>query len=121
MTPSRNALAMLAIAMIPPWRRFILKPRKATVVNIKLKLLFLSGQISGGVSELLLTFSISLADPALVNSLQGVQYILLFIFSLFWANRLPHIFKEVLSPLIIGIKITGIIVISAGLYILAFL
>ena len=47
----------------------------------KTGLLFLAGQAAGGTQELLLTFSISLATPALVNSLQGIQYVFIFLFT----------------------------------------
>lgn len=81
--------------------------------------LFLFGQASGGISELLLTFSVSLANPALVNSLQGSQYVFLFIASLLLAKRYPMIFKDSESKLGIGTKIIGIICVGFGLYILA--
>lgn len=80
---------------------------------------FLIGQFTGGASQLLLTFSISLADPALVNALQGVQYIFLFIFGLFLAKKLPNLFGEKLSFWLWFAKIIGIILISLGLFVLS--
>lgn len=74
--------------------------------------IFLLGQAAGGASELLLQFSISLAAPALVNSLQGTQYIFLLIFGLF--------LKEKYTRASLFFKFIGIIFIGAGLYILAF-
>ncbi len=82
--------------------------------------LFLLGQSAGGASELLLTFSISLATPALVNSLQGIQYAFLFIFSLVLSNRLPKVFKEDFSLYNMYSKLAGIIFLALGLYVLAF-
>ncbi len=80
--------------------------------------LFIVGQMTGGTSELLLTFSISLATPALVNSLQGTQYIFIFLGSLLLAKRFPAVFHEHLSPLIFGSKVIGIIFVGLGLYFL---
>lgn len=82
-------------------------------------ILFLIGQFTGGASQLLLTFSISLADPALVNALQGVQYIFLFIFGLILARKLPAMFGEKLSFWLWSAKLLGIILITLGLFILA--
>lgn len=78
--------------------------------------LFLIGQATGGSSEMLLTFSISLAYPALVNSLQGVQYVFLFIFGLFLSKKFPSLFAEKLSRLLWTSKIIGILLIITGLF-----
>jgi hypothetical protein len=82
--------------------------------------LFFAGQCAGGVSELLLTYSISLASPALVNSLQGAQYAFLFICNIFLAKKLPHIYHHHHSIFYNGAKIIGILCIAWGLHILAF-
>ncbi len=82
-------------------------------------ILFLIGQFAGGASQLLLTFSISLADPALVNAMQGVQYIFLFIFGLLLARKLPALFGEKLSIWLWFGKLIGIILIALGLFVLS--
>lgn len=80
--------------------------------------LFLIGQAAGGIQELLLTFSVSLANPALVNSLQGFQYIFLFFLNLILSKKLPETYKENYKLPVLATKITGILLIGAGLYIL---
>lgn len=82
-------------------------------------MLFFIGQFFGGISELLLTFSISLANPALVNSLQGTQYVFLFIFSYILAKYFPKIYGGKVSKLIIFGRILGIMLIAFGLYLLS--
>lgn len=72
-------------------------------------LIFIGGQITGVTSEFLLLFSISLANPALVNSLQGTQYIFLLILS-----------REKYSISGWICKILGIGLIVIGLYLLTF-
>ena len=96
---------------IPYWRSFF-KSRTSLVFGI--------GQVCAGISELLLTFSVSLATPALVNSLQGTQYVFLFILNLILAKTNPTVFSENLSPKVLLSKLLGIIVIGVGLYLLAF-
>lgn len=107
------------LLIIPTLRRKILpflRPKKG-VVN-QSSLLFTFGQISAGVSELLLTFSISLSNPAIVNSLQGIKYIFLLFFGLILGRRFPAIFKNNLSRKFFLTQIVGITLIGIGLYLL---
>ncbi len=82
--------------------------------------LFAFGQICAGISEILLTYSISLANPALVNALQGVKYVYLLIFSLILGKKYPQIFQNKLQGISLTGQILGIGLIGLGLYILAF-
>jgi hypothetical protein len=123
------------------WSRFIILPVSIFIILIphlkkqvfssnndqpnfsllsKAGLLFLSGQAAGGISELLITFSVSLANPALVNSLAGSSYVFLLLFSLILGKKYPAIFAEKYTPIGIGSKILGIIILSGGLYLMAF-
>lgn len=122
----REAYLKLDFFSVLVWSRLILLPLGALILilpSLRRKiitssgpkinflsptgLIFLGGQISGAISELLLLFSISLANPALVNSLQGTQYVFLLIFA---AEKHP--------PKILLSKIAGIILIGLGLYLL---
>ena len=106
---SRFILIPLAFLflIIPSLRNRILPMLHLGGVIKKAAPLFVFGQISAGISELLLVFSISLASPAIVNSLQGVKYIYLLGFSLIIDKKFPKLFQ------IIGIGFIGI-----GLYLL---
>ncbi|MBI2021965.1 hypothetical protein HYS93_03785 [Candidatus Daviesbacteria bacterium] len=111
----------LLILVVPSLRERVFPKDKLNAHFSKLTLvIFVSGQLSAGLAELLLTFSISLANPALVNSLQGVQYAFLFIFSLFLAKKLPQVFKEKLNFYSLISKISGLAFLAVGLYVLAF-
>lgn len=103
---------IILVLLIPLLRKRVI-PEKASGIRIFTKsgLLLLLGQSSGGVSELLLLYSVSLANPALVNSLQGTQYIFILFFSFF--------LKEKYSAIQLLIKFFGIILIGIGLYLLA--
>lgn len=78
------------------------------------------GQAAGGSSQMLLTFAISLASPAVVNSIQGIQYVFLFILSLLLAKKFPTAFAEKLTKVNIAGKIIGIMFIFFGLWLLSF-
>lgn len=112
----------LVILVVPKLRHIIFSSgngRPAFKLVSRAGLLFLIGQAAGGSSELLITFSVSLANPALVNSLQGTQYAFLFLFTLFLAHRFPQVYKERLSLSIVLTKIIGIAFIAGGLFLLA--
>jgi len=121
---SRLILMPLAfvLLLIPVSRKIILAKDEGFNFSLKSKtgLLFMFGQAAGGSSELLITFSVSLATPALVNSLQGSQYLFLFIAGLFLGKKFPEIFKETHTHLKTVFKVLGIICIAVGLYMLAF-
>ena len=135
----RHAYLYLDFFSVLVWSRLILLPLGAIMLLIptirrkiitssgpginffsKSGMLFLAGQISGAASEFLLLFSISLANPALVNSLQGTQYIFLLIFALILSKKYPEIFEEKYTFLNLIPKIAGIVLIGIGLYLLAF-
>lgn len=111
----------LLLVAIPTIRRKIITSN-GTKINFfsKVGLVFLGGQISGAISEFLLLFSISLANPALVNSLQGTQYVFLLIFAIVLGKKYPQIFEEKYTLLTLIPKFVGIIFIGLGLYLLAF-
>lgn len=120
---SRIILIPLAITLIliPATRNTILL-KSTSQTPFKLLsaagFLFIVGQSSGGLGEILITYSISLATPALVNSLQGVQYLFLFIFSLILSRYYPRIFTESWTVFKLSSKIAGVGLIGAGLYLL---
>ena len=104
---------ILLILITPQLRKRVLSSNSQKVKSLRESgVLFLIGQATGGASQFLLLFSISLANPALVNSLAGTQYIFLIIIGVF--------LKESYTKFSILTKSIGIIFIAAGLYILAF-
>lgn len=119
---SRPVLIPLAVIffIIPALRKKVLNFSNGGINSLKRATpLFVFGQISAGISEFLVYFAISLANPAVVNSLQGVKYVFLLIFSFILGKRYPTIFKrpESLSSAIFAIL--GILLIFIGLAILA--
>jgi drug/metabolite transporter (DMT)-like permease len=94
---------------------------KKMVLNQKTEKSFLLAQFSGGLAIFLRSYAIYLAPVtflAIINSLVGVQYIFLFIITLFISFFFPKILKEELSNKIIFQKIISIILIGIGLGIL---
>lgn len=113
-----SVLVWSRLILIPPIAVILAFPnlrRKIVITGRKLNLfsasglIFLGGQALGVMSEVLILFSIYLANPALVNSLAGTQYVFLFILA-----------REKYSLANLVTKFAGIGLIGAGLYLLAF-
>jgi len=96
---------------------------KQMISNKKTQVVFLYAQLCGGAANFLQSFAISLspiAFLAIVNSLRGIQYVFLFLMTLFISFFFPKILKEELSNRIIFQKIISIIFIALGLAILVY-
>lgn len=110
----------LIILLIPTLRRKIMSITKPGTAHLKgLALLFAFGQAAAGASELMLLFAISLANPTLVNSLQGTKYVFLLIFALILGKKYPDIFRKQRWGWELLTTLFGIILIGTGLAILA--
>lgn len=81
--------------------------------------IFLFGQMCGGSSAILQQYAIFLGSVTLVQALQGLQYVFVFIFAAFLTIFLPKILKEGLTKEILMQKIIAIILIIIGLYFVA--
>ena len=89
------------------------KPKKQTGS------LFIFGQVTGALSFILINYAIAISSSvALVNALQGLQYIflLIIVFSLSW--QFPKLLEEKMTPIIIIKKIIATALIIGGLFIL---
>jgi drug/metabolite transporter (DMT)-like permease len=95
--------------------------QKKAVGKQKAMGIFILNQGAGGLANVLENWAIFLAPlpyVALINALQGVQYIFLLIFAVILSVKLPQILKEEISKKIIMQKIVAILVIGSGLAIL---
>lgn len=110
------------IILIIPTLRHKIFTKSGPRINFfsKTGVIFIGGQLSGAISELLLLFSVSLANPALVNSLQGTQYVFLLIFALVLSRKYPSIFEEKYTFKTLLPKILGTGLIGLGLFFLTF-
>lgn len=86
----------------------------------KTSFILITTQICGALGGLLITFSISLAHPAIINALQGTQYIFLLIGILLLSRKYRHLLDEESSRKAWIHKIIGSVIIGFGLAVLAF-
>lgn len=115
-----GGLFVLSFLLFPNLRREIFtKNKQSAAQNKTTAILLFTGQIMGAIQGLLLTYAVSLASPALVNSLFGIQYIVILIFALLVYKKHPQWLGEKLSPVVISQKVTGVLILSFGLYLLS--
>jgi drug/metabolite transporter (DMT)-like permease len=97
--------------------------RKKKILEKKTAFLFFSNQAMGAGAFILRDWAIALAPLsflAIINALQGTQYVFLLIFSIFLSLKFPQILKEEISKEVLIQKIVAIFLIGIGLAILAF-
>jgi drug/metabolite transporter (DMT)-like permease len=89
----------------------------------KTSTLFLVNQGFGALAIILQNWAIALAPLAyiaVINALQGTQYVFLLIFALIISFKFPQIIKEEASKEIIIQKVMAILLIGSGLFVLSF-
>ncbi len=110
-------IGALFILFVPHWRKFIFKHQKGAKTPRNL-IFFFSVRLLAALAFIMLNWAISLGNVALVNSLQGVQFIFLILLVLFLSARYPKVLKEELGRGVLLQKLIGIMLVGAGLYIL---
>ncbi|MBI4709076.1 MAG: DMT family transporter [Candidatus Portnoybacteria bacterium] len=84
-----------------------------------MSLLLISNKAVAGGATVMVSFAISLGSVSLVNALQGVQYVFLLILTAMLSKKFPQIIHEKVTTKIIIQKLLAILLIGAGLVILA--
>lgn len=112
-------IGALLIFVVPMWRRSIIEHQKSssTPENI---VFFFSVRFLAAMAFIMLNWAISLGNVAMVNALQGTQYLFLIILVLVVSARYPHLLKEEMGKSVLLQKIMGILLVSLGLYVLVF-
>jgi len=111
-------LMAVFILLIPSWRKLIFETKKTA--GIRGGALFVGNKALAAVAFILLNYSIKLGDVALVNAIQGVQYIFLLGLVVILAKKHHEVLEEKLTHSVIVQKIIAITIIGAGLALLYF-
>ena len=80
---------------------------------------FFSSKIIGGIATVLQNYAVFLGSVVLVNSMQATQYLFLLLFVSLLSWKFPALFHETIGRSAIFHKIVAIILIGAGLAVLA--
>ncbi len=122
-TRAGSLLAILILFLIPANRELIFKDlrknKKQKNNAQKTGKRFLFGQGCGATGAILIQYAIFLGSVTLVNALQGLQQVFIFIIVLFLSLFAPKILKEEMSKQIFFQKILAVALIFIGLYFVA--
>lgn len=109
-------LGALALLMVPLWRTQILEDFKSPKEQqAKSKSLLLGNQIIGALGFVLLNIAIDISPSVtLVNAMQGLQYVFIFILAVIMGVWIREV-REAYTPRILFQKIIAMIAIATGL------
>ena len=110
-------LGVLLMLFVADWRRKILEGQKGQK-SPKNMLFFLSVRLFAAAAFILLNWAISLGNVAMINALQGVQFLFLILLVLLLSKKFPNILEEEMGGGVMFQKIMGVILVSLGLYVL---
>lgn len=110
-------LGVLLILFVGDWRQAIFKYQKGAKTPKNLSF-FIGVRLLAAAAFIMLNWAISLGNVALINSLQGFQYVFLIIIVFFLSTRYPKYLKEELGGGVMFQKLIGVILIGLGLYML---
>ncbi len=95
--------------------------KRTSGVKTGAKFAFALGQIAAALSGLVINYAISLGNVTLINALQGLQYIFLFILVVIFSHNWPKLLKEEFSRQILFRKLLATLLIVTGLAAIAFI
>lgn len=107
-----GALLMLSV---PDWRYAIASQQKGAKTTMNM-LFFLTVRFFAAMAFIIINWAISLGNVAIINALQGSQYLFLFLIILIVSVKFPKILNEQLGGGVFVQKIIGTLMICLGLY-----
>jgi drug/metabolite transporter (DMT)-like permease len=110
-------VGVMIIFLVPSWRDLIRKHQKGMRREANM-IFFMGVRVAAALAFIILNWAISLGNVAMVNALQGTQFLFLILLVLLLSNRYPWILKEELGKGVLVQKMIGIVFVSIGLYIL---
>ena len=113
-----SLLLPLCFLLVPKHRKAIVS--SFSIFKEKAGFLYLVAQGFGAVGFICINYAISLASVSLVNALQGTQYAFLLIMAVIGTAKYPKLLQESMSKKGLAVKVVAVVVIGAGLAMIAF-
>jgi drug/metabolite transporter (DMT)-like permease len=111
-------LGVLAILLVPAWRRKIADAKVSEHRSPKQIAYFLGVRLAAAAAFIMLNWAVSLGNVSLINALQGTQYAFLLLLIIILSAKYPKFIDEELGHGILLQKILGVILVGLGLYLL---
>lgn len=113
----------LALLLVGNWRKAIFSSltnfKKPNHEQQSSGLLFVVNKIMGGVGSVLLNRSMSLGNITVVNALVALEYVFIFILGVGFTYYLPQVFREKMDWKHSLQKISAILIISIGIFLVS--
>ncbi len=108
-------IGVLLMLFVPDWRHLIIEQQKGAKTP-KNMLFFLMVRLAAAAAFIMINWAISLGNVAIVNALQGAQYLFLFLIILLISDRFPKVLNEQLGGGVFLQKLIGTLMVCLGLY-----
>lgn len=115
-------LGAAALFISPKNRKEILtmkKEKNDIIENKASAALFVYNKITAAVAAILLMYAISIGDVIIINSLQSMQYVFVFILAVILSRKLPELFNEQTGSEVVMQKSIALVLIASGLLLIA--
>jgi len=109
--------AALMVLFYPVWRRAIFSGGRQASKGLGAVLVL--NKISAGIGSTLVNWAVSLGSVSLVNALQGTEYAFLLVIVIVFSKKFPRLLEEKTTWPIILQKSIAVILIGAGLAVIA--
>ena len=108
-----TAVGSFALLILPSWRRQILHGSEEAPP--KSKLWYMVNRFIAGVGSFLVVFAVSRANPAIVESISGVRYAVIFLGAFAITKLKPSWFREDFQRWVLVAKLVATALVVAGL------
>jgi hypothetical protein len=108
-----TTVGSLALLIPPQWRKAVFHDSEE--VTPRSKAGYFANRFVAGVGSFLVVFAVSRANPAVVESISGVRYVVIFLGAYLITRWRPRWFKEDFSRTALVVKIIGTGLVVAGL------
>ncbi len=110
-------ISTFLVALTFLFNKSFIKILKQSTKNtkVKSKLLFFIGQISGAMFFILINYAISLGSVTIINAMQGIQYVFVFVIMMFISKIKKDLDLENISNKVLMQKAVSILMIVLGI------
>jgi drug/metabolite transporter (DMT)-like permease len=113
-------IGALSLLLVPDWRRevfrYLREFKKSKKKSLVTGAIFISNKILAGTGSIVFNWALSLGSVSVANALVATEYAFVFILSSALGLKFPKVFQEDLRSLTVLQKVSAMILIGAGVW-----
>lgn len=111
-----GVVGILTLCFPVVWQSFKRSPQKKAVKKEKKHIfaLVFSNKLLGIIAVVLIQYAISLGSVTIVNAMNGIQYVVMFLFIYLMSKRFPKVFQEYFTKKEIIIEVVALALVLTG-------